>query len=229
MKAFFIAIMAVAVLIPTAAGANKRHHVPIPKPRVTVEDILSRAQATNPDPFNVNRNQPQASPAPTVQPTPVVVTMPAPTVARANDLRGWLHSALLTFLTGIAGWLGIKLPSTFASGQKMDATKVDDIVGSLLHGTVIKDPDTKAKVDLALLKALQSGLPSKAIQTGLDFIPGASPFVNILEPLAEQAAERVLQKRAGLPTSTSQSDPVGDLSKRVEEIMSLLKNKSATA
>jgi hypothetical protein len=51
--------------------------------------------------------------------------------------------------------------------------------------------------------------------------------VNILEPLAEQAAERVLQKRAGLPTSTSQSDPMADLSKRVDDIVSLLKNKSA--
>jgi len=220
MKAIFIAIMALVLLTPTMAGAKKQHHVPLPKPRTTVEDILARAQATNPDPFNVNRNQ--ATPVPTPQPTPVVVTVPAPPAPPANDLRAWLHSALLTFLTGIAGWLGIKLPSTLKGNKGADQSNIKDVVESLVHGSVIKDPDLKAKVDLALYQAIQSGVPGQALQAGLGLIPGAAPFVTTLEPMLRKVVLDVLQERAkAVPPTTA------EMPKAAPNIEDLLNNLAA--
>jgi len=184
MKQFLIAI---CILVLTAnAAAAKGYDVP-----------QFIAQATNPDPFNTRRvAQGEATPVPTPVTAPVVVATPAPTPIQFDN--NTIHTVFYGIITAILGWIGIKLPAMMKPSG-VGANNINDIVAAALNpqnaGTILKDPDLKAAVDVALLKAIQSGIPGQAIQTGLGFIPGAGPLASTFEPMIRSLVEDIVQKR----------------------------------
>jgi hypothetical protein len=46
-----------------------------------------------------------------------------------------------------------------------------------------------------MLQVIQSGIPGQAIQTGFSLVPGASPFVNLLEPVIRKQVIDFLQQQ----------------------------------
>lgn len=186
---------------------SKQTQRPTPAP----DWFAAHAQATNPDPFNVRRTQAQVTPTPTPAPTatpapmpaPVVVNMPAPVepaAPRPTSLLEWIHAALAALGLGIGGKLAWRLPS-MPGAAKLDHSRIADVVAAVLNPkdatSILKDPELKASVDVALLKAIQSGIPGQALQTGLSFIPAAGPIAATLEPMVRKIVIEVLEKKVG--------------------------------
>lgn len=191
MKLLMIALMA---LVGSLSLADAAVRLPQPKP------AESLAQAAPKFEFPDRTTPAPTAPAPTqAAPTqpPVVVNMPAAPVPEKNGLIDWIHTALLGLLTAIGGKLAFKLPE-MPGAAKLDHSKVQDIVASVLNpekaASIIKDPNLKASVDLALFKAIQSGIPGQALQTGLSFVPGAGPIVTTVEPIVRKIVLDILQQ-----------------------------------
>ncbi len=178
MKSFLAAMLAICIIVLTTHAAG--------------------AQATNPDPFNRER----VGQGTTTTPVPVVVTAPA--TPAEPGLQSWIHTALLAIIAAIGGKLAFKLPA-MPGGSNVGASKINDIVAAALNpanaGSILKDHDLKASVDVAMLKAIQSGIPGQALQTGLSFIPGAGPIAANLEPMLRKIVEDVLEQRAKTHTT----------------------------
>jgi lysozyme family protein len=130
-------------------------------------------------------------------PPPVIVTAPPPTAQPARD---WAHTGLAAIVVMILGWLGVTLPDKLAAPNPvMEQTTIDNVVQAAVNpqnaGLILKDPKTKEKFDLAILKVIQSGVPGQALQVGAGAIPGVGGIVAQFEPLIRQIAESAVQKR----------------------------------
>jgi hypothetical protein len=144
----------------------------------------------------------------TTTPAPVVVTVP-PAQSTNDKIRSWVHTAFAGILTAIVGWQGINLPATInsAAAPKADQTTVSNIVQSVFDpqnaAARLKDPQVKAQFDAAMYQIVSSGVPGQLLQSGLGLIPGASPFVSVVEPIARKAVADFLaqqqQKNSQVP------------------------------
>jgi hypothetical protein len=136
----------------------------------------------------------------TTTPAPVVVTVP-PAQSTNDKIRSWVHTAFAGILTAIVGWQGINLPATInsAAAPKADQTTVSNIVQSVFDpqnaAARLKDPQVKAQFDAAMYQIVSSGVPGQLLQSGLGLIPGASPIVSVVEPIARKAVADFLQQQ----------------------------------
>ncbi len=173
----------------------------------------------------IRAQAPAATPAPTTtvtNGTPVVVQAPPP--GGLSDILGALQAGLLAL---VAGLLGFKKSAPASTAGAVAATPTDvgtivsAVVGRMGGGTtaLISDPSVRAAVDSALLQLERSGVPTTAINAAGSLVPGAAPFVSILEPLVRKAVDSALAARAGAapdPAAASVSLPaslIGDLIK----------------
>lgn len=202
MKRVAIALGLLLLVSPALAGPKKtKQAAVIPPPAWTssiqVADLITVAQrGVNPDPFNPKPTAEQAPPTPPA-PTnnkPVVVNMPP--APKLGD--GWLEW-VWTLLGGIfASLFGINVLQNRQAGQ-VTHTSVDDVLRQVLSpggSTLIQDPQLKAIVDTALIQIIQSGVPGKAIQTGLSAIPGVGPLAAQLEPVLRKIVLDVLAQQS---------------------------------
>ncbi len=162
--------------------------------------------------FNPIIRAQQTQPAPVPPPvatiangTPIVVTAPPP--GGLSDILSGIQAALMAL---IAGLLGFK-KSTPATGGTVAATTTDvgtivsSVVAKMSGGTtsMISDPAVRAAVDNALLQLERSGVPTTAINAAGGLIPGASPFISLLEPMVRNAVDRALSARVGTVDPTA--------------------------
>jgi len=172
----------------------------------------SIAQATNPDPFNVQKTaQAPAAPTPVVVPAPQV-TVQTPPASTTPDILQWIWTALAGLGVAIFGKNSL-FPGSGASS------------------------DPKVVADQALLKLLQSGVLQGPVQAGLGMIPTVGPIAAQLEPMVKQWVLQILNQRlggavqtasgqlSGMPqplgdpqqqAQTQKVDPLGDFLNRIE-------------
>lgn len=139
------------------------------------------------------------SPMP-VQPPVVVTTTQAPAPTTNQSIRNWVHTAFYGVLTAIAGVVGIQLPATLKpASPALDQVTINNVVAAAVNpqsaGLLLKDPNLKAAVDIALLQAIQSGVPGQLIQGGAGLIPGAAPFAATLEPILRKIIIDVMEQK----------------------------------
>jgi len=198
----------VAIPLPRERPAAIRVASLVPLPRERPAEIVVAQAPTNPDPFNIKRadNGPTSGVAAPTSPIVVAAAPPA-----SNDILGYIWAAIASVFTAIFGKIAFKPPALPGTAAPIDSGKVTDIVTAVLHpsGTsILSDPNLRATVDAALLKAVQSGLPGQALQSGLSLIPGAGPFATTLEPILRNIVIQALQKQAG--TTAAQGPAAAD-------------------
>jgi hypothetical protein len=147
-------------------------------------------------------------------PPPVVTVNPsAPVVNLPSDPGNpWLPTLL---------WVWTALGSVFAaSGVKQafwpsaqttlttvatDAQAVQGKLTDILKK--IKDPATRDTIDSILLRAVQSGIPGTALQTGASLIPGVGPIASQVEPIVRQLVIDQLSKGTSAPAPAPTAVP----------------------
>lgn len=219
MKRLLIALAA-SLLICSSLLAHAA--VPLPRPAPERSGTFD-VPAVQPGPYSFpmaqvdpkfqfpDRTQPQAPQtpsAPSVQTAQNPVVVPAP--AGETNIAGWIQTTFMGILTALFGKLALFPKKDKSDGvAALDHGKVSEIVNSVLHpsGTsIIGDPNLRATVDAALLRAVQSGLPGTAIQTGLSLVPGVGPIASQVEPIVRNLVTKILQERAG-PGGIVTADP----------------------
>lgn len=204
----------------------------VPAASLRNTEVVAQAPATNPDPFNTKREPPAAVPSTVATAVPVVVP-----VSSDNSILEWIKTAITGAFAAIAAWFTSKFKGGLGKldegptvvGKIDDHNKVQDIVNAVLHpaGTsIIGDPNLRNTVDLALLKAVQSGIPGQAINTGFSFLPGASPIVNVVEPIVRNLVTKFLQERTGASVDPN-AKPAVDMEDLIEKVLGRLKEKQS--
>lgn len=227
-----------ALMLIGSVSFSPAAKVPLPQPRPL--DAASAYAQGDPKFLFPDRTQaaqaPQATPPaptpivtpPTVTPqTPAVVPAGTPVVvqvpAAGRDIHSWIQTTLIGILTILFGKVAL-FPAKNGA-PTLDHSKVGDIVKAALSGSgssAITDPALRDAVDVALLRAVQSGIPGTALQTGLSLIPGAGPFATTLEPMVRKIVIDVLQQK----TNVGSIDPAAvhaETDQRLASIEGILK------
>jgi len=187
-------LVLVLCLIPTLAEAS----VPLPRPSplrsalAYVVPYTELAQvAVNPDPFKVNPPVVVPTPppvvTPVVTPAPVVVTT-QPTTFQGEILQ-WIWAALGALITGLLGKIAFKPPALPGAVSAPTAPAI--------AAAVVDQPGFRDNIERALLKAVESGIPGRIVQTGLGTIPVVGGLAGNLEPLIRKIVLDTLRKRVG--------------------------------
>lgn len=168
-------LLAIALLCAPSIALAKTKEVPLPRPSPVRLAALHVVQAVNPDPFKVQPQPTTTTPITTTQPVTVV------TAPQSDGILSWVWAALGAIITGLLGKIAFKPPALPSSTPAIDASH----------------PDIRALIDQVLLRAIQTGLPGQAIQTGASLIPGIGGLAGALEPMLRKIVTEALEKKIG--------------------------------